>query len=563
MGVTYIAIAAEHELAKQLEKQNKKIAAFIKQCRKLKVAEATLAHLEKQGIDTGLTAKHPITGAKIPIWIANFVLMEYGFGAVMAVPAHDQRDFEFAQKYNLSIKPIIKPKDKTKWDFTKAAFIDKGILIDSGPFTNLTSDAAFNAIADYLMQHKKGQHKTNYRLRDWGISRQRYWGAPIPIINCPKCGTVPVKDEDLPIILPENVALKDPGSPLKAMPEFVNTRCPTCNAKAKRETDTFDTFMESSWYYARYCCNDQDAAMLDDRAKYWTPVDQYIGGIEHAIMHLLYARFMHKVMRDLGLLNSDEPFTNLFTQGMVLKDGAKMSKSKGNTVSPQEIIDKFGADTARLFIIFAAPPEQSLEWSDSGVEGAYRFLKKLWNLAYVNRETLQKINKSEQQTIDISKANPEQLAMRKQIYALLQQADQDIRRLQLNTVVSAAMKLFNLLQANTDPYLMYEGCNILLLILAPITPHITHVLWQELGFHGTIIDASWPKIAKEALKTDIIEMMVQVNGKLRSKITVSIDANQKSIEKIALSNANVKRFVENKSIRKIIVVPKKLVNIVI
>ncbi len=567
MGVTYIAIASEHELAKQAALHNREIASFIDKCRHIKVAEAELTTLEKQGIDTGFFAKHPITGEKLPIWIANFVLMEYGAGAVMSVPAHDQRDFEFAQKYNLPIKPVINPSDSSKWDFTETAFVEKGILVNSKQFDDLSSDDAFEAIAEYLAAHKKGQRMINYRLRDWGISRQRYWGAPIPIIYCSKCGIVPVPEQDLPVVLPENIKLEDPGSPLKTLSKFVNTTCSNCGAKAKRETDTFDTFMESSWYYARYCCSDLSTAMLDDRANYWTPVDQYIGGVEHAIMHLLYARFIHKVIRDQGLLNSDEPFTNLFTQGMVLKDGAKMSKSRGNTVSPQEIVDKFGADTARLFIIFAAPPDQSLEWSDHGVEGAYRFLKKLWNFAYVNRELLQKINQSEQQIIDVDKATSQRLAIRRQIHEILQQANQDMKRLQLNTVVSAVMKLFNLLQKisndEENSLLVSEGFSILLRILAPITPHITHIIWNELKYQGDILDVEWPEVAKHALKTDTIEMMVQVNGKLRGKIAVAISADQKNIEKTALSNDNVKRFIENRAVKKVIIVPKRLVNIVI
>ncbi|KPJ67169.1 MAG: leucine--tRNA ligase [Coxiella sp. DG_40] len=567
MGVTYIAIASEHELAKQAALNNREIASFIDKCRHIKVAEAELTTLEKQGINTGFFAEHPITGDKLPIWIANFVLMEYGSGAVMSVPAHDQRDFEFAQKYKLPIKPVISPYDGSKWDFAKTAFVETGILVNSKQFDGFSSKKAFEAIADYLTAHKTGQRQINYRLRDWGISRQRYWGAPIPIIYCPKCGIVPVPEQDLPVVLPENIALENPGSPLMTLSEFVDTTCPNCGAGAQRETDTFDTFMESSWYYTRYCCSDLSTAMLDDRANYWTPVDQYIGGVEHAILHLLYARFIHKVIRDQGLLDSDEPFTNLFTQGMVLKDGAKMSKSKGNTVSPQEIVYKFGADTARLFIIFAAPPDQSLEWSDHGVEGAYRFLKKLWNFAYVNRELLQKVNQSGQQIIDINKATSQQLAIRKEIHEILQQANQDMKRLQLNTVVSAVMKLLNLLQKISDDeensLLVNEGFSILLRVLAPITPHITHVIWNELKYQDDILNVEWPEVAKDALKTDTIEMMVQINGKLRGKIEVAINAEQKIIEETALNNDNVKRFIKNKAVKKVVVVPKRLVNIVI
>lgn len=564
MGVTYLAIAPMHAIANQAAQNNQAIADFIEKCGNIKVAEAELATMEKEGIDTGIKAKHPITSEELPIWIANFVLMEYGAGAVMGVPAHDQRDFEFAQKYNLPIKPVITPKNSSKWDFNQAAFVDKGILENSGRFDGLTSENAFNTIAQYLSTQNKGKIIIHYRLRDWGISRQRYWGTPIPMIYCSNCGVLPVPEKDLPVMLPENIELKSPGSPLKSMPEFVNTFCPKCGGKAERETDTFDTFMESSWYYARYCCSDQNNAMLDDRAKYWLPVDQYIGGIEHAVMHLLYARFIHKVMRDEKLINSDEPFTNLLTQGMVLKNSVKMSKSKGNVVPLTEMVEKYGADTVRLFVIFTSPPEQSLEWSDSGAEGAYRFLGKLWNFAYSQRQSIQNINQTKQE-LDADNLNAEQKTIRRQIHEILQQANIDIQRLQLNTVVSAAMKIFNTLQKlpGNNELLIHEGIHILLRLLAPITPHITHNLWNELDFPGDILTASWPKPSGIALKTNSIEMIVQVNGKLRSKIIVPADASQEIIEKTATANEKVKRFLESNNIKKIIVVPKKLVNIVI
>lgn len=576
MGVTYLAIAPQHPLALAAAANNSAIADFVKKCQNIKVAEAELATLEKEGIDSGLKAIHPINGSIVPVWIANFVLMEYGSGAVMSVPAHDQRDFEFAQQYKLPIKEVIAPNDNSNWDYTKEAFSAKGKLINSDQFNNLTSEEAFGAVANYLESTQQGQRKINYRLRDWGISRQRYWGAPIPMINCSKCGTVPVPENDLPVVLPENINLTNPQSPLTQLPEFLYTTCPKCGGKATRETDTFDTFMESSWYYARYCCSQQNNAMLDSRVNYWLPVDQYIGGIEHAIMHLLYARFIYKVMRDEGLVKHDEPFTQLLTQGMVLKDGSKMSKSKGNTVSPQEIIDKYGVDTARLFIIFAAPPEQSLEWSDSGVEGAYRFLKRLWNFAYTHQQLCQIYNsdptgKSEKNSNNM---NPQQKKWFSQIYTILKQATDDIERHQLNTVVSAAMKLLNLLQeisacaeknnsnTNNPAVVIYEGLRILLCLLAPITPHITHQLWCELKFTPDLIDTPWPKINDALLEQDSVDIIVQLNGKYRAKINVNKKTDEETIKKSVLAHDNIKRFVEPKDIKKIIVVKNKLVNIV-
>lgn len=557
MGITYIVIAPEHPLSQQAAKNNHALAKFIDKCRNVKVSEAALATLEKEGVKTGFVAIHPISGKKIPIWSANFVLMEYGTGAAMSVPAHDQRDFEFAQKYNLPIKQVIKPKT-SDWDFTKAPFIEPGILVNSDDFNKLTSEKAFDVIVDYLEKNNQGKRAIHYRLRDWGISRQRYWGAPIPIIYCDNCGTIPVPEKDLPVILPESILLNDPGSPLVKMPEFYEVNCPTCSKKAKRETDTFDTFMESSWYYTRYCCTDQHKAMLDDRAKYWTPVDQYIGGIEHAIMHLLYARFIHKILRDEGLLNSNEPFTHLLTQGMVLKDGAKMSKSKGNTVSPQALIDKYGADTARLFSIFAAPPTQSLEWSNSGVDGCYRFLKRLWTFCYKHHTTIQSVNKHTELSLAQKK-------YRHAIHEVLNQANHDMMRLQFNTVVSAAMKLFNLLQEipKEDGRILQEGTSILLRLLAPITPHITYHLWEVLGFSGNIAKASWPKVDKKALETEIVELVVQINGKLRAKISIATNADEKTVQKAALEDTGVKQLIANKTVKKIIVVPNRLINIVI
>lgn len=562
-GVTYVAIAPEHPLAIVAAKTNKNIQQFLQKCHNIKVAEAELATVATEGYYTGFDAINPLNGEKIPVWVANFVLMEYGTGAVMSVPAHDERDHAFAKQYNLKIKPVIKPLDNSHWDFNKAAFTDKGILADSGEFSGLNFDQAFNAIAKKVIKTKQGERKVHYRLRDWGVSRQRYWGAPIPIINCEKCGAVPVPEKDLPVVLPEGIKLTDPRSPLRTLKSFLETTCPKCGGSATRETDTFDTFMESSWYYARYCCPDQNGSMFDARVDYWMPVDQYIGGIEHAIMHLLYARFIYKVMRDEGLVKGDEPFTRLLTQGMVLKDGSKMSKSKGNTVSPEELIAKYGADTARLFTIFASPPEQSLEWSDSGVEGAYRFLKKLFAFATTCEEAIISCNKYPKKSNIFTK---EQQQWRRNIHIIFQQADADMQRLQLNTVVSAAMKLLNLLQdipsVNNDA-IIYEGFSILLSLLNPITPHIIHHLWRELQFPGDALDAKWPQVDLKALEQDSLELIVQVNGRVRGKITVQADADEKEVHRIAIANESVAKIIGSAAIKKIILVPKKLVNIVI
>lgn len=570
-GVTYLAIAPEHPLAILASEKNDAIQQFIEKCRNIKVAEAEMATIEKEGIVTPLHAIHPITGKKLPIWIANFVLMEYGTGAVMAVPAHDQRDFEFAQKYHLPIQPVIKPLDDTEWDFAEAAYVASGRVFNSGQFDNLDSTIASKEIIQYIVDNHHGEKTIHYRLRDWGISRQRYWGAPIPIIYCEKCGTQTVPEQDLPVVLPEDVVPEGTGSPLKSISSFYETTCPECGGPAHRETDTFDTFMESSWYYARYCCPDQHQAMLDDRAKYWTPVDQYIGGIEHAIMHLLYARFVHKLLRDEGLLNTDEPFTNLLTQGMVLKDGAKMSKSKGNVVSPTSMIQKFGADTVRLFIIFAAPPEQSLEWSDTGVEGSYRFIKRIYHYALQVKDEIKSLNVRDYCPIDISSASSKIRDIRKEMHQLLRQANHDMEKLQFNTVVSACMKLLNVLHEvdisekdnPTNFVVIQEGLSILLKLLAPITPHLSHYLWRELDFGQDISKSSWPKVDNRALKTDTINLVVQINGKLRGQISIPSNANQETITDLVLTDPTVKRFLGDKTHKKIIIVPNKLINIVI
>ncbi len=567
MGTTYLAIAAEHPVAKRAAENNPKLTEFIHTCTQTPMAEAQIATADKHGMDTGLTAEHPITGEALPVWVTNYVLMQYGTGAVMAVPAHDERDWDFAKQYNLPVKTVIKSDAATQ---ANQALTDFGTLTNSGEFDDLSSAAAIDAIADKLTEIKRGKKTIHYRLRDWGVSRQRYWGTPIPIINCSTCGAVPVPEDDLPVVLPEDVDFSENTSPLKSNPEFYQTVCPKCGNDAERETDTLDTFVESSWYYARFACVNQDKAMLDDRAKYWTPVDLYIGGIEHAVMHLLYARFFHKLMRDADLVNSDEPFTHLLTQGMVLKDGAKMSKSKGNVVDPNPLIEQYGADTARFFSMFAAPPEQSLEWSDSGVEGAYRFLKRVWLFAVSHPEIaeLSVLNGDDRITIDVGDDQALQ-QNRREIHTQLKQARLDYERSQFNTVASACMKILNSLneiQQDSDAakQVRHEGYSILLRLLAPITPHICHHLWKQCGYGESIIDACLPKVAKAALKLDSIEFVVQINGKLRAHVNVNSELDQSGIEQVVLADEKVKQCLDNKQVRKSIVLPqKKLVNLVV
>ncbi len=561
MGATYVAVAADHPLAKQMAVNNAELVDFITKCSKISTAEADFETMEKLGMDTGLKAIHPITGEALPVWAANFVLMSYGSGAVMSVPAHDQRDFEFAQKYGLAIKAVIAPIDAELPEKLEAAFVDKGKLINSSQFNGLSSEKAFVAIAEYLEDRNCGQRKVNYRLRDWGVSRQRYWGCPIPMIDCPDCGTVPVPETDLPVRLPENVVMGESGSPLKQNPEFYQVKCPKCGGDAQRETDTFDTFMESSWYYARYACPDSDKGMLDERADYWLPVDQYIGGIEHAILHLLYARFFHRLMRDEGLVKGNEPFSRLLTQGMVLKDGSKMSKSKGNTVDPQPLIDKYGADTVRLFVMFASPPDQSLEWSDSGVEGAFRFLKRLWKQVVTHVE-------KPVSSLVIDKLNNHEKSLRREVHETIAKVGDDIgRRYTFNTAIAAIMELLNSLnQAQKSPQskaIILEALEAVVIMLSPIVPHITQALWEKLGHSGLILNAAWPQVDKSALVREELNLVVQVNGKLRGHITVAANADKQSIETIALNESNVQRFIAGKTVKKVIVVPKKLVNIVV
>jgi leucyl-tRNA synthetase len=564
MGVTYLAIAPEHPLAMQAGKAKPEVQKFIESCKNVKTAEADLATMEKRGIDTGILAVHPVTGDKVPVWIANFVLIEYGSGAVMSVPAHDQRDYEFAQQYGLPVKQVIYPGASGETaDLTKAAYTGKGVLKNSAQFSDLTSEQAFDAIADCLQQQGKGERKVNFRLRDWGVSRQRYWGAPIPIIHCEKCGEVPVPEDQLPVVLPEQVVFSDAGSPLKKMPEFFQTKCPTCGTSARRETDTFDTFMESSWYYARYLCRDNSSAMLDNTVNDWLPVNQYIGGIEHAILHLLYARFYHKVMRDFGLVKSDEPFARLLTQGMVLKDGSKMSKSKGNTVDPQPLIERYGADTVRMFMMFASPPEQSLEWSDDGVEGAHRFLKRLWRLVYEHVESGGPVK-----SLQLSGLNEIQQAIRRKVHQTIQKAGDDIgRRYIFNTAIAANMELVNELYKFKDDTgqgrsIMQEGLEGIVLMLSPIVPHVCHALWQSLGHADAVLDCRWPAVDTSALQQDVIQLVVQVNGKLRGHISVPANASREECERMALADESVLRYTEGKPIKKIVVVPNRLINVV-
>jgi len=563
MGVTYVAVAAEHPLALKAAESNEQLKQFIADCKNTKVAEADLATMEKLGMDVGLKAIHPISGEEVPVWTANFVLADYGSGAVMSVPAHDQRDYEFAKKYDLDIKQVIYPLNGEDVDIEKQAFTEKGELKNSGQFDGQTSQQAFDAIAEFLNAQDKGEKQVNFRLRDWGVSRQRYWGTPIPIINCDSCGSVAVPEDQLPVTLPEDIAFgEDVGSPIKKMPEFYETTCPKCGGKAERETDTFDTFFESSWYYARFTCPDADS-MLDDRANYWLSVDQYIGGIEHAVLHLLYARFFHKLMRDAGLVKTDEPFKNLLTQGMVLKDGTKMSKSKGNTVDPQGLIDQYGADTVRLFTMFAAPPEQSLEWADSGVDGASRFLKRLWKLAFVH------ISVGKTVVLDKGSLNDKQKAIRLKLHETIKKVTDDIdRRHTFNTAIAAVMELMNELTKFDDVTdqgraVMHEALEAIVLMLSPIAPHVCHHMWQQLGHDTVVINETWPAIDESALVKDTLELVVQVNGKLRAKIQVSADADKEAIEQTALEDENVKSHTEGKTVRKVIVVPGRLVNVVV
>ena len=563
MGATYVAVAPEHPLATLAAESTPEVAAFIQTHKVNTTAEADLAVMEKVGIATGLTVKHPLTNELLPVWIANFVLMEYGSGAVMSVPAHDQRDYEFAHKYGIDIAQVVEPAGDDECNLAESAFTNKGRLINSGQFDGLGFDKAFTAIVDALAAKEAGRSITNYRLRDWGVSRQRYWGCPIPMIHCADCGVLPVPEADLPVVLPTQVSFSGVGSPLENMPEFLNVSCPDCGKDARRETDTFDTFMESSWYYARFASPDADTSMLDERANYWAPVDHYVGGIEHAILHLLYARFYFKLMRDEGLVKDNEPFKKLMMLGMVLQDGKKMSKSAGDAGDPQKLLDRYGADTVRTAMMFAAPPEQSFEWSEAGLEGSMRFLKRLWTAVHEYAAS------GPIPELDFQDLSDEGKALRRKTHETLQKADDDYgRRMQFNTVVSAVMGLANSLykfqaKAAGDRAAAQEAWMSAVQIISPIAPHIAHSLWQTLGQRGSLVDCPWPEIDKSALVQKHLSLVVQVNGKVRGKIEVDASATKEEILEIAKNESNVARYLEDKTVRKEIVVPNKLVNIVV
>ena len=605
-GVSYLGIAAAHPLAELAAEKNPQLAEFIREAKNAKVAEADLATMEKKGMATGLFAIHPLTGEKLPIWVANFVLMHYGTGAVMAVPAHDQRDFEFAQKYSLPIKQVIAPLADEEIDLTKQAFVEHGKLVNSAEFDGLDFDAAFNGIADKLEKLGVGKRQVNYRLRDWGVSRQRYWGAPIPMLTLPNGETVPAPIEDLPIILPEDVVMDGVKSPIKADPNWAKT---TFNGEpALKETDTFDTFMESSWYYARYTSPSYAEGMLDkDEANYWLPVDQYIGGIEHATMHLLYFRFFHKLLRDAGFVTSDEPAQKLLCQGMVLADAfyytsptneriwvsptqvtlerdekgriikatdpegrelvhtgmTKMSKSKNNGIDPQEMVEKYGADTVRLFMMFASPAEMTLEWQESGVEGAKRFLGRVWNLVYEYSQNPAKT------ALDVTALSADQKALRRDVHKTIAKVSDDIgRRQTFNTAIAAVMELMNKLtraplDSEQDRAVMAEALSAVVRMLYPITPHICFELWKALGNENNIDHAEWVKADEAAMVEDEKLIVVQVNGKVRGKVTVAADADEETVKTVAFADENVKKFTDNTQIVKVIYVPGKLLNVVV
>ncbi|MBX5461087.1 MAG: leucine--tRNA ligase [Steroidobacteraceae bacterium] len=618
MGVTFVAIAAEHPLATHLARSNPALAAFIEECKHGGVSEAEAATQEKKGIDTGFHVTHPLTNERLPVWIGNYVLMAYGEGAVMGVPAHDERDFAFAKRYGLPIRQVIRHKDPG-FNFDTSAWQpwygekDVGVCVNSGKYDGLAHEAAVDAVAADLAAKGLGEKQVRWRLRDWGISRQRYWGTPIPIIHCEACGPVPVPEKDLPVVLPEDLVPDGTGNPLNKDLRFLECTCPTCGKPARRETDTMDTFVDSAWYFMRYCCPDAER-MVDERVAYWMPMDQYIGGIEHAVLHLLYARFWTKVMRDLGLLKIDEPFTRLFTQGMLLAEcyyredangrrrwyypaevdvqyddkgrptGAvalddgqpvlfggieKMSKSKNNVVEPKDIIERFGADTARAYVMFAGPPAESAVWSDSGAAGVQRFLRKLWSVCRAYLLASEAKPEERFAPVEQKALTPKQAAVRRSVHASLKQALHDYSRIQYNTVVSACMKMLNSIDtddARSSTSLAFECIGILLRTLYPIAPHITHALWGELGFaakFGDLLDAPWPEVDEAALRQDEIEVVVQVGGKLRGRVTIPADADETVARDAALADANVQKFVEGKPLRKVIYVPGKLVNLVV
>ena len=567
MGITYVAVAAQHPIAMKAAETNPDIDAFIQDCAQMSVVEADLAQAPKKGMATGEYVIHPFTGEEIPIWIANFVLMDYGSGAVMAVPGHDQRDWEFATQYNLPIRPVIRPReDDPDYDISKQAWCEKtGVTINSGQFDGLTFEQAFEAVSRNIKDKRIGRVTTKYRLRDWGVGRQRYWGCPIPVIHTDE-GLKTVRDEDLPVTLPEDIVVDGSGSPLVGHSDFANTVDPDTGRPAKRETDTFDTFMESSWYYARFASAFSNDAMLDQNANYWLPVDLYIGGIEHAILHLLYARFFHKVLRDLDLVISNEPFKKLLTQGMVLKDGSKMSKSKGNTVDPQELIDQYGADTVRLFIMFAAPPELSLEWSDDGVAGAHRFLKRLHILV---TEHVDQGNHSTSDMPELHELSGPARDLYRKLHETISKVTDDIgRRYHFNTAIAAVMELTNSATkfkaaTESDWLVLSKVIETLVILLSPITPHISEHLWSRLGNGNSLVSMNWPTVREDALTRDTVTLAVQVNGKLRGRIQVAADTDEQMLVKIAREEPGVARFLEGMIEKKIIVVPKKIVNLVV
>ena len=609
-GATYMAVATGHPLAAEAAAASPEVAAFIEKCRRTETSEAALETAEKQGIPIGRNAIHPMTGEEVPIWIANFVLMSYGTGAIMGVPAHDHRDLEFARRYGLSVVPVIRPAaGEAVPDMTEGAFVEPGILTGSGEYDGMTSAAAFEAIADRLEATGKGRRAVNYRLRDWGVSRQRYWGCPVPVIRSEDRGELPVPDEQLPVVLPEDVNVSGGGSPLATLPEFVETTDPETGAPARRDTDTFDTFMESSWYHARFACPGCDTAMVDERANYWLPVDLYIGGIEHAILHLMYARFFHKVMRDDGLLTSDEPFANLLTQGMVLnetfyregeggaatyyspaevdmeRDGKgrvigarlradgepvtvgrleKMSKSRNNGIDPADMVGRYGADTIRLYMMMQSPPYQSLEWSDAAVEGAFRFLRRLWRMVadHVAAGPPPPAPAADQLDAD-------QRALRRKIHETIAKASDDVgRRYTFNTAIAAVIEMLNALRAQDDDSpqgraVRREGLRTAILLLAPVVPHVAHALWPALGGEGPVVDARWPEPDEAALERDTVTLVVQVNGKLRGRVVVPAGTERAEAEAAARGDPNVARHLEGKTVRQVVLVPDRLLNVVV
>jgi leucyl-tRNA synthetase len=613
-GVSFMAVAAEHPVALAAARSNRVVAEFVEECRRGSVMEADLATQAKQGVRTGLHVLHPFTGQPIEIWVANYVLMAYGEGAVMGVPGHDERDFEFAQKHELPVLTVVRARDGSYSEVRApwiAAYAEYGVTVNSGEFSGLEFDAAVEAIAAALEKKGLGARRVHYRLRDWGVSRQRYWGCPIPIIHCGVCGAVPVPDADLPVVLPEDLVPDGSGNPLAKSAAFVECTCPRCGKPARRETDTMDTFVDSSWYFVRYACADQPSAMVDARVGYWMPVDQYIGGIEHAILHLLYSRFWTRVMRDLGLVGPSEPFTNLLTQGMVLNhiyfqqpaegrrlyfnpadvdttlrsDGSKrfevraqnggtievvhegigkMSKSVNNGVDPESLVERFGADTARLFMMFASPPEQTLEWSDEGVQGALRFIRRLWHAVYEH------VAAGPAPSFDATwSLSGEQRELRRATHLTLAKAGDDIgRRRSFNTAIAATMELLNAVGKFADPSpqgraVRHEALEIATLVLAPIVPHVAHALWRELGHARAIIDEPWPAVDQSALARDAVEIVVQVNGKLRTRLNVPAGAAENLVRDAALADEHVQRFVADKPLRKVIYVPNKLINLVV